>query len=374
MAIQAVDFLVRKAGIQTYQFKEYELDLSTLAPGQVLFEVDKFAFTANNVTYALLGENFQYWQFFPTADDEWGKIPVWGFGNVIYSNHNDIEIGERMYGYFPLASHVVVEPANVTPGSFYDGASHRHELSPIYNQYMRVTKDPAYVPEHEALQALFRPLFTTSFLLDDFLANNGFFGADTVILSSASSKTAFGVAFLLHHHRPQRESYEIIGLTSPRNLDFVNELGCYDQALTYEQVSELDPEQTVVFVDIAGNADIRAKLHHHYEDNMAYSCLVGASHWDEVASSKALPGAEPKVFFAPSQAQKRIKEWGPAEFQMRLSNAWEAFLEPIQNWITVHESSGPTAVEQVYQSFLAGKANPNTGYILSLTEGPEGGN
>ena len=50
-------------------------------------------------------------------------------------------------------------------------------------------------------QALLRPLFMLSFLVDDFLAENEFYGARRVMLSSASSKTAFGLAHLLHAAR-----------------------------------------------------------------------------------------------------------------------------------------------------------------------------
>lgn len=371
MTIQTTDLLIQKANIQQTKFVEGEIDPAALAPGQLLFKVDKFAFTANNITYALLGDGFNYWQFFPTAEDGWGKVPVWGFGEVIHSNHNGVKEGERFYGYFPLSTHLVVEPAKVTGSTFYDGAAHRRELSPIYNQYTNTATDPAYHPNYEGLQALLRPLFTTSFLIDDFLADNGLFGGQTVILSSASSKTAFGTAFLLHKNRSERPDYQIIGLTSERNTDFVRELGVYDQVLSYQEADQLDSSQSAVFVDIAGNAHLRSQLHHHYQDKLAYSCLVGASHWDSVASSDALPGAEPKVFFAPGQGQKRIKQWGAAEFQMRLGQAWTAFMEPAQQWLTVTEQHGPAAVNDIYHAFVKGNAEPDKGYFLSLVDGAE---
>jgi hypothetical protein len=87
---------------------------------------------------------------------------------------------------------------------------HRAALAPTYNQYTRVAADPAYARGHEAEIALFRPLFTTAFLL----ADNGFFGGRVVLPSSASSKTALGLAFLLSHTR--RGQCEVIGLTSPQ--------------------------------------------------------------------------------------------------------------------------------------------------------------
>src|SRR5690242_13818907 len=69
-----------------------------LAPGRVLLAIDAFALTANNVTYAVFGDAMRYWQFFP-AHDEWGRIPVWGFADVVRSAHDDVPVGERVYGY-----------------------------------------------------------------------------------------------------------------------------------------------------------------------------------------------------------------------------------------------------------------------------------
>ena len=44
---------------------------------------------------------------------------------------------------------------------------------------------------------IYRPLFTTSFFIYDYLEVNSFFGADTVLISSASSKTSFCLAYLI---------------------------------------------------------------------------------------------------------------------------------------------------------------------------------
>ena len=47
--------------------------------------IDKFAVTANNVSYCLGGEGL-YWSFYP-ADEQWGVVPVWGVGTVVESNN-----------------------------------------------------------------------------------------------------------------------------------------------------------------------------------------------------------------------------------------------------------------------------------------------
>src|SRR5262249_32016787 len=153
-----------------------------------------------------------------------------------------------------------------------------------------------------------RPLFMTAFLLDDLIADSGAFGARAVVLSSASSKTAFGLAFLLRQKRDAR--CEVIGLTSPGNVTFVPGLGCYDPAVTYDPSDSPPREQAVVFVDMAGNGDVVSALHHHYRDNLKYSCIVGLTHWERRTDAADLPGAQPTFFFAPTQLQKRTREWG----------------------------------------------------------------
>ena len=72
-------------------------DPGALADGEVRFAVEHFALTANNVTYAVHGEDFAYWRFFPAPDGH-GIVPVWGFGRVIESRAAGMAEGERYFG------------------------------------------------------------------------------------------------------------------------------------------------------------------------------------------------------------------------------------------------------------------------------------
>lgn len=340
-----------------------------LKPGQVLLKVDRFAFTANNITYAVLGDALRYWEFFPSVSGQ-GIIPVWGFADVEASLCDGIVVGERLYGYYPMSTHLVVEPRQVSSSKFEDGAEHRQPLSNIYNQYTRCANDPIYSANSEALQMLLRPLFMTSFLLDDFFEDSQFFAANTVVLTSASSKTALGMAFLLHQSRSKRGcDYKIVGLTSPRNLDFVKGLGCYDRVLSYAQITELDASEPTAAVDFAGNGGFLGQLHSHLNEQLRYSCLVGAAHWDQRRGlPEDLAGPAPQIFFAPSHARNRVAEWGGVNFQRRLADAWFKFTEFVGGWMNVEADLGPSAVGRVYRDVLAGHLDPATGYILSLWE------
>ena len=354
-----MDFVVSREDLHNFQW--VDRGEPELGPGDSLLRVDHFAFTANNVTYAVFGEAMSYWNFFP-ADPGCGRVPVWGFGEVVRSRCDGLEEGQRFYGYYPMSSHLLVRPDGVSGSGFMDASEHRQGMSPIYNQYARTSNDPMYDAETEDRQMLFRPLFTTAFLLDDYLCADGFFGAAAVVLTSASSKTAMGLASLLS----RRDAHpEVIGLTSARNRSFVEGLGCYDRVVLYEEVSSL-PVRPTAIVDMAGNGEVIAALHHHFGSETKHSCQVGATHWERTKREEGLPGPEPVFFFAPSQAQERIKEWGGDGLQERLTGAWQGFIEEASPWIRVVRGRGREAVERVYLETLDGRAKPDEGYVLSL--------
>jgi hypothetical protein len=345
-----------------------------LAEGEARLRIDGFALTSNNITYAAFGEAMKYWDFFPSGDAAWGNIPVWGFAEVVESRAEGVAVGERCYGYWPMASHLVVQPARVGKHGFIDGAPHRAALPAVYNQIQRCAADPAYVPSQEAQQALLRPLFMTSFLIDDFLDDAGFFGAQQVLLSSASSKTAFGTAFCLALRRGRPGAPRIVGLTSAGNLAFCRSLGCYVEVRAYDTLASMDRSVPSVYVDFAGNAGLRRSIHEHFGDVLRYSCSVGGTHWDELGGGRDLPGPRPTLFFAPAQIAKRSmappEGWGPGELQRRMATAWAAFMKPVNDpatpWLRVRRARGAAAVQQACLDLLDGKVDARDGLMLAL--------
>ncbi len=340
-----------------------------LKSGEVRLAVQRFAFTANNVTYAAFGDAMNYWQFFPTGDTAWGSIPVWGFADVAESACTGVAVGERFYGYYPMASHATLTPARVNEHGFADAAPHRAELHPVYNQYVASRTDPLYTADTEDIQALLRPLFVTSFLIDDFLADNDFFGAATLLLSSASSKTAYGTAFQLMQRHKHHKAIDVIGLTSQANVAFCESLGCYSKVLTYEQLEQIAADQACVYVDFAGNAKLRHAIHTRFTQ-LTYSCSIGGAHVYDLGGAKDLPGVRATLFFAPAQIKKRSADWGSAGLRDRLEAAWRAFTQrathPDAAWLLAQPHSGSGAFEAVYQEVLSGKSDPRSGHILTF--------
>ncbi len=357
-------FLVKKSDLAQTQ-----LVSSVAAPlqsGQVRLKIDLFSLTANNITYASFGDAMSYWNFYP-RDDEWGVIPVWGFANVTQSLCEGVEVGERFYGYFPMSDAVTLAPARVSPSGFSVSDGPRGELAAVYNSYSNCATDPFYAYGSEAIQCLLRPLFVTSWLIDDFLADNGFYGSEAVLLSSASSKTAYGTAFCLAQ-RPASERPKIIGLTSPSNVAFCESLGCYDQIVTYDQIETLSASLPCTYVDMAGNAALRLRIHTHFTA-LKYSCSVGGTHVQELGGAKGLPGPKATLFFAPAQIAKRRDDWGGAVLNQRLVQSWQAFAQrvaqPGATWMDV-ETHTAISSNAAYASLLKGQLSPRAGQVWSL--------
>ncbi len=366
-------FQVRQDQLATTRL--VQADDAPLADGQVRVRIHQFAFTSNNITYAAFGTAMQYWQFFPVPADAdgtaWGCIPVWGFATVVQSLHPGVAVAERLYGYWPMASHAVLQPVKLSAGAFSDGAPHRSPLHAVYNQYQRCSSDPFYTAASEAPQALLRPLFMTAWLIDDFLADNNFFGSaeggarPLLLLSSASSKTAWATAAQL----ARRPEVEVVGLTSAGNLAFCDSLGCYSRVLTYAQLDALPADTPCVYVDFAGSGPLRLAVHSRFS-RLAYSCSIGGTHVDELGGAKDLPGPRATLFFAPAQVKKRSADWGAAEFGQRLVAAWHGFRAQVAAsnppWLQVQQHSGAAAVQAAYALVLGGRSDPRLGHMLAL--------
>jgi len=331
--------------------------------GEALLRVDRVGMTANNVTYALLGDAFRYWRFFP-ARPGWGVVPLWGFAEVVASRADGVPVGGRVYGYLPAASHLVVRPARADPRGFRDAAEHRADLPGTYNVYVLTTGDPVYEAGREDLLVLFRPLFFTSFVLADRLgdaeADPAAAGARVVVLSSASSKTAYGTAFLL-----REAGRAVVGLTSAANVAFTEGLGCYDRVLPYSGLAGLDPAVPTAYVDVAGDEALRARLRAHLGDGLVAEAIVGAAHQDRAgAAAFTTPGSP--VFFAPDQMRKRARDWGRDGLDARFAEAWRRFAPVAERRVDVVAGHGPEALRDVWLEVLSGRTAPRTGHVLTL--------
>lgn len=342
---------------------------TSVGPSEILVQIDSYAMTANNVTYAvfgkpsgLFGNDQGYWDFFAQRGEP-GRLPVWGFATVLVSDVEGVAPGDRFYGYYPMASHAVLLPGNITPGGFSDVTPRRTTLPPIYNQYQRIEALGDYRAEHHDYWPVFRPLFLTGWLIADQFEDDGDYGAQQVLIASASSKTAIGLGYSMK----QRDGApQTIGLTSSANAAALAALEIYDRVVAYDDIATLvDPDRPSALVDMAGNNAVTSAVHQHLGDSLKYSMIVGKSHWDSAPEMGALPGPERQGFFAPGRSQKRLADWGGKGLAQRLAAAWLGFMDVAPGIAAIDKRSGADAALDAYHEVLDGRADPKVGIVIT---------
>jgi hypothetical protein len=342
-----------------------------LQPGRVRVAVRRVALTTNNVTYALFGERMSYWQFFPSGHDGWGVVPVWGFGEVVDSAVREVTVGARYFGYWPLADSVELQPTKVSSSGFIDGVEHRAALASTYNRYVAAPSQQR--ADDEAAACIMRPLFGTAFLLMDFLQESDWFGARQLVLSSASSKTAYATAWCVRDalRRGDAPALRLIGLTSRANAAFVRRLALYDIVLGYDEIAALDAATPTVFADFSGNAEQRAQLHHHLRDALRHSAVIGATQFSAGARDVPLPGAKPAFFFAPDRRRQRLEDWGPAVLMQRMEDSQGRFLQQMLSGSTpalqIVRHSGLASARDVLADLARGRVDPAVGHVIDVS-------
>lgn len=358
------DFVVRRDDLRQSSVTDgVPADGSELADGEVLVKVDLVSLTANNVTYAALGEQLSYWRFYP-APEPWGRIPAWGYADVTHSRAEGVEPGMRLFGYWPLSTHAVLRPGPVRGATFFEVSDHRQELATVYNTYRisRVGADR----EREQRVALFMPLYGTSWLLADWLADESFFGATQLIASAASSKTALGLGHALQ--RDFDSSIRTIGLTSSRNRAFTEGTGHWDRVATYDELESLEVSEPTVYVDFGGNAELRLRVHSHAGPSLRASVAVGLADWEATTPDPGgpkLPGPRAQMFFAPARVTKRTEDWGPDELGKRLATSQDGFIDRSHEWLTIQRDAGADAIRTDLLALMDGTVPPNVGLVIT---------
>ncbi len=346
--------------------------LGELGEGAIRFRVERFSVTANTITYAEFGDMLDYWGFWPSGDDTFGRVPAMGWATVTESNHPGVEVGGRYYGWFPMAQYVDVTVGATSTGLRDDGP-HRAAHAPVYRTFERTDLDPMHpaqsaatsdLADAEDRHALLRGLFLTGYLADGFLDANNWFGADHVVVLSASSKTAIGFAACAAQH----DGLHLVGVTSLGNVDAVRGLGWYDSVITYDQVAAAVPgrESRAVIVDMAGNGPALEALHVALGDRLGYSMVVGRTHHDAPPAAPS-SGPMPEMFFAPT-ALVSMAEQGvdTDQFQAAMGPALAAFIDGSFAWLDVERHNGPDGAADTWVEVLSGRVAPSVGRITSL--------
>lgn len=362
-AISATQIWVNQQQLADTRVVHLDIDTEQLGEDEILLEVDSFGFSANNITYAALGFKMGYWGFFP-AEDGFGIVPVWGFASVKASRHPAVAEGEKVFGYLPMASHWVIKAGKVAKHGFSDIHEKRKSISPVYDQYLRCAQDPGYNPAREAWQLNFRPLYMTSFVLDDYVAELS--QKESLLLSSASSKTALGTAQLLKSQQATRHAhYQVIGLTSQDKVEMVKNTGCYDAVISYDNLAQLDKNLSYWLLDFAANGTLIDQLSLALGKPLDKVTLIGATDWK--ADTKPNPKAlDAEIFFAPARVKLRQQEWGHETFLARYAEAWQGFASKVNDTFYAQPHVGCDAIIELYLATLNGHADTQALNVLSF--------
>lgn len=350
---------VSKQNIREHRLASQKLLVSP-SGNQALLKVERFAMTANNITYAMIGEAYRYWEVFP-APEGWGRVPCWGIAEVAESDIEGLSIGDRFFGYLPMATELVIQPEQVTDTGFVDASSHRAHMAPLYNQYLRVSEQNGFISGFEDHHILYAGLFNTGFLLYHTFTEQQFKGADALGLISASSKTALGLAAEMKRNSCPTP---IIGFTSAKNKAFVESLNLYDQVFSYDEIANCDATQKLAVADFSGNPDLVKSLRQHYADNLVWNMGVGLTHWEQPQAFDELP-TDPTMeqFFAPDVIVDLQNRWGIAAYNQQLGQAWQAFASQVDQWIEITHLENSEGLTKAYELLLDG-APPNKALVV----------
>ncbi len=338
-----------------------------LPPGAIEVAIDLFALTANNVTYAALGKpsglfgnDTGYWDFFADCDAP-GRLPVWGFGTIVRSANDALPVGEQLYGYWPMASHAALLPDRVTAFGFTEVTPRRQSLPALYNSYQRMAGLTDHRAEDHDWWPVYRPLYLTGWLIADQLEDNADYGAQQVVVAAASSKTALGFA---HALRERADRPSLVALVSAASEDFVRNSGLYDSVVRYDAVDMIGRLPSA-YIDFAGNPAVTLAVHTCLGDALTLSLVVGKAHWDADAAGERPPGPRPSGFFAPSQMQKRAKDWGAEALRDRIGAAWGRFMPDAKALTSIDRRVGAEATLAAWREAVAGKADPRVGVVIA---------
>ncbi|RMA77627.1 DUF2855 family protein [Umboniibacter marinipuniceus] len=323
-----------------------------LAPNEVRLKIESFSLTANNVSYALAGDSLKYWDFFPASQADHGRVPVMGIATVVASLCEHIQVGERVWGWFPMADEIIALPADIKSSGWVDSHPMRGANAPIYRHYERIPSGFDYSHYEHALKGL----FTTSWLLASWWRSESFMGANTVYVTSASSKTALALA-----HALRDDPVRLVGVTSPSNVEFVTATGCYHQVVTYEDELGLSSDSLVA--DFAGRIDWVDQLAETNPERLKWASLIGATHGTPTTRGQVVP-ERTQFFFAPMEFERLKNEIGGAALAMAVVTALREFSSWFESRLTLTLIDDLAQLTVYFDSLVKGRVAPSTLLIV----------
>lgn len=372
-----------------------EDELPALQDGEIRMEVNKVGLSTNNLFYAQMG-NAPFLKFFAVYPlDQHADlviVPAWGMATVIASKNPDFAVGEQFRGFLHMTN-VVQMKAKRSEDGFVAYGGNRDKINSAYNGFIQVADAPTSPFKGEGIKSdlamTSAPGALSGFILSELLKMNDIYGANTIALTSASSKLSLAIAVLLKQQRAEGK-VRVVGYTGTGNKSFVENTGCFDQVLTYDEKLPNQKGEKYVMVDVAGDASIFKRN----KKSIVKALAVGGTHSDAKSSTftafgpsgivkmvlgmvspgglggwmagKLNPTLE--MFFAPTVMTELKNQWGKATFDERCDLALGSFVDAaIDNgWIEVNRLEDLEGIQAAYKRIFSGEVPPSEAIILSL--------
>lgn len=259
--ISAVQFQIGRPRNMRFLPMDEDIDNLPLGENEVLF-VPFTLLTNRYITYYSSGyivndiEGFvdpkgvQNTQSFKTA-------PCWGRCTVYRSNHPDIKPGSTYYSFWPLTAYSVRQVTNVES----DGSIGYQNL-------------PNFTGPKEWLKLVRMEDGESSYAIDNYeymkigityareLRDLDYFGAERLVISSASSASGQIIAMCLKELNPE---FKVVGLTSERNYEFVKQFPYFDEVYTYEGIKSSPNTNKSLYFDALGWDSVTKDVFDHFK-------------------------------------------------------------------------------------------------------------
>lgn len=192
--------------------------------------------------------------------------------------------------------------------------------------------------------------------MEDSLNETNYRGLKNILISSASSKTAFIIAYrmLLRREAPNgSRNLKIVGLTSRSNLAFTRRLGFYDQVFAYDQVTSVSKVSNMddcLYIDVSGNRSLNESIAETLAPKLTVSLGMTSV---EGGSSNNLTGAKGNTrgresFFMPEWLAVRLKQVGSKSLKEMQKTAWAQLMEDCPSWVKIETYRGEREVLGAY--------------------------
>ncbi len=182
--------------------------------------------------------------------------PIWGRCTVYRSNHPDIKPGSTYYGFWPLAAYSVRQVTNMDSQGLIGYQDLPYFTGP--KEWLKLikmdSKDDSHVIENYEYMKIG---ITYARELRDF----DYFGAKRLVISSASSASGQIIAMCVKEINPD---FEVVGLTSERNADFVKQLSYFDEVYTYEDIKSIPNSNKSMYFDALGWDSVTNDVFNHF--------------------------------------------------------------------------------------------------------------